>query len=443
MSKLTWLHISDWHQKGNEFDRKVVRDALIADIKNRATKISPDIEKIDFIVFSGDVAFNGKDEEYKKAVEFFINPILEATGVSPKNLFIVPGNHDIDHDAFKYLPEELKTPLLAKEDIAKWLEEGKPREHLLEPFDGFGKFVSAYEGNTFSASKIYTTQEPDSKKVALLGFNSALMSGRNKNAEGKIDDYGKLAIGEEQIYERLQCAKSENSDLIIAVSHHPFRWLAEFETKYVEQRIKQDAHFILCGHQHQQKVKAINGTDGNYVMIPAGAAYDRRDKPYVNAYNFVHLDFEANKGCAYLRCWNDRKSEWKEDSDSAKYEFPIPNKLKSETLCATDDKVGHAITSPLLKTVTPSTQYNPDNPPFNIPYPAKEEGVVGRDDALEKVRHQLLEGKRTAIGHTALFHGIGGLGKTQLAVEYAYKYRYGYPFGVIWISADQDCQLPP
>jgi hypothetical protein len=30
------------------------------------------------------------------------------------------------------------------------------------------------------------------------------------------------------------------------------------------------------------------------------------------------------------------------------------------------------------------------------------------------------------------------LGKTQLAVEYAYSFRDQYPNGVIWISADQD-----
>jgi tetratricopeptide (TPR) repeat protein/predicted MPP superfamily phosphohydrolase len=441
MSKLTWLHISDWHQKGTAFDRKVVCDALIDDVKKRMTRISPDIGKIDFIVFSGDVAFNGKEEEYIKASECFIKPLLAAAGVSPKNLFIVPGNHDLDRDAFKYLPEKLKTPLTDKEDIEEWLSEGKPRNHLLEPFDCFERFVSAYEGNTFSALKLYTTQEPCSKRVALLGFNSALMSGRNKNSKGEIEDYGKLAVGEEQIYEKLQTVETRKSDLIIAVFHHPFRWLAEFDVKHVEQRIKQDVHFVLCGHQHQQKVEVTNSTDGNYVLIPAGAAYDRRDKDYANAYNFVHLDFTTNKGIAYLRCWSDGKSEWREDVDTAKtgkYEFQIPSKLKTETLCATDGKTDYAASSSLSCAVTPYIQYTPDNPVFNIPYRAKEEGVIGRDDALEKVRHQLLKGRRTAIGHTALFHGIGGLGKTQLAVEYAYKFRDGYPSGVIWISADQD-----
>ena len=28
MSGLTWLHLSDWHQKGDDFDREVVRDRV-------------------------------------------------------------------------------------------------------------------------------------------------------------------------------------------------------------------------------------------------------------------------------------------------------------------------------------------------------------------------------------------------------------------------------
>jgi tetratricopeptide (TPR) repeat protein len=82
--------------------------------------------------------------------------------------------------------------------------------------------------------------------------------------------------------------------------------------------------------------------------------------------------------------------------------------------------------------------YNPANRVFNVPFRPKGDQVIGRDDALQQVRDQLTQGKHTAIGHTAAFEGLGGLGKTQLAVEYAYRFKDSYPNGVIWINADQD-----
>lgn len=87
--------------------------------------------------------------------------------------------------------------------------------------------------------------------------------------------------------------------------------------------------------------------------------------------------------------------------------------------------------------------YDPRNAAFIVPFRAKGKYLVGRAAALEKVRQQLLAGRPTSIGQTALFQGIGGLGKTQLAVEYAHQYRNDYPNGVYWITADEniDAQL--
>jgi 3',5'-cyclic AMP phosphodiesterase CpdA len=91
----SWIHLSDWHQKGASFDRKVVRDALLEDIRNR-TKISEELGKLDFAIFSGDLAFSGKDTEYESARHELIDPVLSACGLTPDQFLIVPGNHDLE-----------------------------------------------------------------------------------------------------------------------------------------------------------------------------------------------------------------------------------------------------------------------------------------------------------------------------------------------------------
>lgn len=68
----------------------------------------------------------------------------------------------------------------------------------------------------------------------------------------------------------------------------------------------------------------------------------------------------------------------------------------------------------------------------------KGDQVVGREDDLNEVRETLLQGLPTNIGQAVSLQGLGGLGKTQLAVEYAYKYQDEYPNGVMWLTVDQD-----
>ncbi|MFG2247386.1 FxSxx-COOH system tetratricopeptide repeat protein [Spirillospora sp. NPDC048823] len=66
--------------------------------------------------------------------------------------------------------------------------------------------------------------------------------------------------------------------------------------------------------------------------------------------------------------------------------------------------------------------------------PPRNKNFTGRDELLNRLRAGIT-GNVTAVVPHAL-HGLGGVGKTQMAVEYAYRYRPEYDL-VWWIPADQ------
>lgn len=70
-----------------------------------------------------------------------------------------------------------------------------------------------------------------------------------------------------------------------------------------------------------------------------------------------------------------------------------------------------------------------------FPYPrAGSERFVGRTQELARL-HDLLTRSRM-VGITAQIRGLGGVGKTLLAVEYARRHGDAWPGGVFWIEAD-------
>ncbi len=78
----------------------------------------------------------------------------------------------------------------------------------------------------------------------------------------------------------------------------------------------------------------------------------------------------------------------------------------------------------------------PDSRPpaavWNVPYP-RNANFTGRAGALADIYAKF--GARAAADRVQVVIGAGGIGKTQLAVEYAYKHRWDYDL-IWWLSAD-------
>jgi tetratricopeptide (TPR) repeat protein len=71
---------------------------------------------------------------------------------------------------------------------------------------------------------------------------------------------------------------------------------------------------------------------------------------------------------------------------------------------------------------------------WNIPY-ARNPIFTGREDLLLRLEQALHADRVTALSQPQAINGLGGIGKTQIAVEYAYRHRQNYQH-VLWTLAD-------
>jgi len=123
-----------------------------------------------------------------------------------------------------------------------------------------------------------------------------------------------------------------------------------------------------------------------------------------------------------------------------------PNSRPSATdLCSLFDSIdglfqGSADLPLLLQINTPSNQKLSRSVVFSVPPYGRNPYFSGRDDILDALFLELTVIKPNRYNHRVALYGLGGIGKTQLALEYAYRHEEDYAF-VFWVSGADRPQL--
>ena len=248
-------------------------------------------------------------------------------------------------------------------------------------------------------------------------------------------------------------------DICLLMTHHPVSWLSNEARDHFESEIHSPPERFavhLFGHMHENSLTGFGKGGGSLRRHLQGASlfgletFGENFHKRSHGYSVGELTIENGKATMRIK---PRKAErisggpWRFVRDQNNFTLEevsgatFPDQI---TLLRAETSVVTSAPQVMGSVIAPSRgTYDPHNPAFLVPFRAKGKFMVGRAEAIDKVRQQLVSGKPTTIGQTAVFQGIGGLGKTQLAVEYAYHYRDSYPNGVYWLTADEniDAQL--
>jgi 3',5'-cyclic AMP phosphodiesterase CpdA len=243
MRTVTWLHISDFHLRDSQaWAQDVVLSGMCDDIARRRARVGG----IDFVLATGDFASAGKANEYVRAGVFF-NEVLRVAGVPRERIFFTPGNHDVDRERQKMSFAGARHALQSENEIDVFLASPEEMSTLLQRQEHYYRFQESYlprQTRVWTPDRLgyVSTIDFDRLRIAIVGLNTAWL------AEGGLSDHGKLLAGERQVIDALRIAKEAEPHITIAMAHHPFHLLNDFDRRPVQRRIEEVCHFFHCGH---------------------------------------------------------------------------------------------------------------------------------------------------------------------------------------------------
>lgn len=285
--RLLFLHLSDAHFKDDTFYSEKTINAQV-----QALNSIGDFDKC-FIMFSGDLAFSGQINEYKKVSSYMGKLWKKICDKFDKHgnvyTLVVPGNHDINFNGENR----------DRTSIKSMINDGEIDEKIeaeLVNFNNFYDYASKY--NCFKTNKLYDCRIYDcnGKKIQINLINSELFSSCNDSIHD--DDKG-LHYLPSNVWEKL--SRKKDVDLVITMSHRGPEWFDWTASQAFKKHLLGNADVFLYGHEHFDAVENLCQKD-NFLVKSIAQGMDFSQKNI--SYTTILVDFDSNQISTKMFEWN-------------------------------------------------------------------------------------------------------------------------------------------
>lgn len=241
-----------------------------------------------FIVFSGDIAFSGKSQEYEYAIDF-VGYLEKAIADRNKIFFVaVPGNHDCDFN----LSSEDDT----RDDLIHIAcTKNNPGKGFIDnctsvqaDFLKFREVISdvVLKGNLLHSYQDFNIQ---GKRIVFNLFNTAWISQKNEIQGSLYFPLGMISDND-----------ISDFDLSVSVFHHPYNWLESNNAREFRQSVEGFSDLIFTGHEHTEEHYTVNRASTNNEYYAGGVLQDGDQSDF----NLCLIDLDSSMYSFKNYRWN-------------------------------------------------------------------------------------------------------------------------------------------
>lgn len=335
---MLFLHLSDIHFRSKEVSRdddpnRALRDDIVNDVRRMRTKIG---RAADAILISGDIAFAGAQEEYQFATDWLRDLLCPAAGCSMDDIFIIPGNHDVDRGkTASRMHKDARATLrqldrdAADDVLREYLSEPTSSQLIFAPLENYNAFAAQFECAIGPYDDKHPELKPyvrrswtlnDGSTLKFWGFSSVLVSDQFDDVDKMfVDPMGAQIRREDGVTHAVMC-------------HHPYNWLRNGGA--FRGRLENVTYLQLFGHEHTRRIEEGR----RFTTIRAGAIQpERDDRNWDPGYNWIELSVQTKSDeerwldvGIWVRKWEGHRFIAVPDPDDTE-RWSIPHRLSDWT----------------------------------------------------------------------------------------------------------------